>query len=478
MAVATEIQVRDKLYIGGEWVEPAGSETIDVLNSATEEVIGRIPQGTRADVDRAVAAAREAFESWSLVSLAERAETLRRIAAGMAARADEIAACIAQELGMPLPQCKAIQAGLPTMSFGSMPDLLEEISWEEEIGNSLVVREPVGVVGAITPWNYPLHQIAAKVAPALAVGCTVVLKPSEVVPLNAFILAEIIDEAGVPAGVFNLVTGTGPVVGEAIAAHPDVDMVSFTGSTRAGKRVSELASQTVKPVALELGGKSPNVILEDAELETAIKDGVAKCFLNSGQTCSALTRMLVPRTRLEEAERIAATVAEKYKVGDPFDEQTRLGPLVSETQRERVRGYIEKGIDEGARVVTGGPEPPEGQQRGYFVRPTVFSDVRNEMTIAQEEIFGPVLCIIPYDDEEDAVRIANDSMYGLAGGVWSADEERAKRVARRIRTGQVEINGGVFNPLAPFGGYKQSGHGRELGKFALEEFLRTKSMQL
>jgi acyl-CoA reductase-like NAD-dependent aldehyde dehydrogenase len=478
MAVAAEVQVRDKLYIGGEWVEPAGNEKIEVVNSTTEEVIGRIPQGTPADVDRAVVAARKAFESWSLASLAERAEALRQIAAGIAARSDEIAACVAQELGMPLAQCKAIQAGLPTMSFGSMPELLEEITWEEEIGNSLVVREPVGVVGAITPWNYPLHQIAAKVAPALAVGCTVVLKPSEVVPLNAFILAEIIDEAGVPAGVFNLVTGTGPVVGEAIAAHPDVDMVSFTGSTRAGKRVSELASRTVKPVALELGGKSPNVILDDADLETAIKDGVAKCFLNSGQTCSALTRMLVPRARLEEAERIAASVAEKYSVGDPFDEQTRLGPLVSETQRERVRGYIEKGISEGARVVTGGAEPPEGEQRGYFVRPTVFSDVSNEMTIAQEEIFGPVLCIIPYDDEEDAVRIANDTMYGLAGGVWSGDEERAKRIARRIRTGQVEINGGVFNPLAPFGGYKQSGHGRELGKFALEEFLRVKSMQL
>jgi aldehyde dehydrogenase (NAD+) len=478
MAVAAEVQVRDKLYIGGEWVEPAGNEKIEVVNSTTEEVIGRIPQGTPADVDRAVVAARKAFESWSLASLAERAEALRQIAAGIAARSDEIAACVAQELGMPLAQCKAIQAGLPTMSFGSMPELLEEITWEEEIGNSLVVREPVGVVGAITPWNYPLHQIAAKVAPALAVGCTVVLKPSEVVPLNAFILAEIIDQASVPAGVFNLVTGTGPVVGEAIAAHPDVDMVSFTGSTRAGKRVSELASQTVKPVALELGGKSPNVILDDADLETAIKDGVAKCFLNSGQTCSALTRMLVPRARLEEAERIAASVAEKYSVGDPFDEQTRLGPLVSETQRERVRGYIEKGISEGARVVTGGADPPEGEQRGYFVRPTVFSDVRNEMTIAQEEIFGPVLCIIPYDDEEDAVRIANDTMYGLAGGVWSGDEERAKRVARQIRTGQVEINGGVFNPLAPFGGYKQSGHGRELGKFALEEFLRVKSMQL
>ena len=477
MAVAAEIQVRDKLYIGGEWVDPTGRETIDVVNASTEEVMGRIPQGTPEDVDRAVAAARGAFESWSQTDLAERAELIRAIAAGLAARSEEIASTISQELGMPIVQATAIQAGLPTMTFTSVPTLLEDIAWREEIGNSVVVREPVGVVGAITPWNYPLHQVAAKVAPALAVGCTVVLKPSEVAPLSAFILAEIMDEAGVPAGVFNLVTGTGPVVGEAIASHPDVDMVSFTGSTRAGRRVSELASQSVKPVALELGGKSPNVILDDADLETAVTDGVAKCFLNSGQTCSALTRMLVPRARLEEAENIAAAVADAYTVGDPFAESTRLGPLVSDVQRERVRGYIRKGVEEGARLVTGGDDSPKGQDRGYFVQPTVFSDVRTDMTIAQEEIFGPVLSILPYDDEEDAVRIANDSQYGLAGGVWSADEDRAQRVARRIRTGQVEINGGVFNPLAPFGGYKQSGHGRELGRHALEEYLQVKSMQ-
>jgi acyl-CoA reductase-like NAD-dependent aldehyde dehydrogenase len=478
MAVAAELQVKDKLYIDGEWVDPAGTESIDVVNASTEEVMGRIPQGTPEDVDRAVAAARRAFETWSQTEMVERAELLRAVAAGLAARADEIAATIAQELGMPIGLSKAIQAGLPTMTFTSVPDLLEEIVWEQQVGNSLVVREPAGVVGAITPWNYPLHQVAAKVAPAIAVGCTVVLKPSEVNPLSAFILAEIMDEVGLPAGVFNLVTGTGPVVGEAIAAHPGVDMVSFTGSTRAGRRVSELASERVKPVALELGGKSPNVILDDADLETAVTDGIAKCFLNSGQTCSALTRMLVPRARLEEAEQIAAAVAEAHTVGDPFEETTRLGPLVSDVQRERVRGYIRKGVEEGARLVTGGDEPPEGLQQGYYVRPTVFSDVRTDMTIAQEEIFGPVLAIMPYDDEDDAVRIANDTIYGLAGGVWSADEERAKRVAARIRTGQVDINGGAFNPMAPFGGYKQSGHGRELGRYGLEEFLVAKSLQL
>jgi acyl-CoA reductase-like NAD-dependent aldehyde dehydrogenase len=478
MAVAADVQVRDKLFIGGEWVDPSGSETIDVINSSTEEVMGRIPQGTPEDVERAVAAARAAFDSWSQTPLVERQNTIRAIAAGLAARSEEIAATIAQEVGMPIGLSTAVQAGLPTMTFTSVPDLVEDIVWQEEIGNSLVVREPIGVVGAITPWNYPLHQIAAKVAPALAVGCTVVLKPSEVAPLNAFILAEIIEEAGLPAGVFNLVTGTGPVVGEAIASHPGVDMVSFTGSTRAGRRVSELAAQNVKPVALELGGKSPNVILDDADLETAVTDGVTKCYFNSGQTCSALTRMLVPRERLAEAEQIAAAVAGAFTVGDPFDEDTKLGPLVSDVQRERVRGYINKGIEEGAKLVAGGADPPDGVDRGFFVQPTVFSDVRNDMTIAQEEIFGPVLSIIPYDDEEDAIRIANDSAYGLAGGVWSSDEERAKRVARRIRTGQVEINGGVFNPLAPFGGYKQSGHGRELGRYALEEYLAVKSMQL
>jgi acyl-CoA reductase-like NAD-dependent aldehyde dehydrogenase len=346
------------------------------------------------------------------------------------------------------------------------------------VGNSLIVREPIGVVGCITPWNYPLHQIAAKVAPALAAGCTVVVKPSEVAPLNAFVLAEIMDEVGLPAGVFNLVTGFGPVVGEAIAAHRDVDMVSFTGSTRAGKRVTEVAAGTVKRVALELGGKSANVILADADLATAVPDGVNKCYLNSGQTCSALTRMLGPRDKLAEVEELARTAAETFTPGDPFDPATRIGPLVSAAQRDRVRMYIDKGLGEGARLVTGGVETPEGLESGFFVAPTVFSDVTRDMTIAREEIFGPVLVIIPYDSEDEAVDIANDTDYGLAGGVWSGDPEHAKAVARRLRTGQVEVNGGSFNPMAPFGGYKQSGNGREFGSFGLEEFLEVKSLQL
>jgi aldehyde dehydrogenase (NAD+) len=478
MATAAELQVRDKVLIGGEWVDSTGTGTLDVVNSTTEETMGTIPAGTAEDADRAVRAARDAFESWSQTSREERAGYLSAIATGLGERSDEIAATIAQELGMPLTLSRIIQAGLPTGQFAAMPQLIEEIAWEQEIGNSRVLREPVGVLGAITPWNYPLNQIAAKVAPALAAGCTVVLKPSEVVPLNAFILAEVIEAAGLPAGVFNLVTGTGPVVGEAIAGHPGVDMVSFTGSTRAGRRVSELASATVKPVAMELGGKSPNVILDDADLAKAIPDGVAKCYLNSGQTCSALTRMLVPREKLDEAEEIAAQAAAAFTPGDPFEDSTRLGPLVSDVQRERVRGYIEKGEAEGAKLVTGGATAPEGLERGYFVRPTVFSEVTPEMTIAQEEIFGPVLAIQPYDSDDDAVRIANDTVYGLAGGVWSGDQERAISVAKRLRTGQIEINGGAFNPLAPFGGYKQSGHGRENGRFAIEELLQVKSLQL
>ena len=480
MTTATDqaLHVRDKIYIGGEWVQSTGTGVLEVINATTEQVIGSVPEGTIEDVDSAVAAARQAFESWSQTSIEERADWMAKIAAGLAARMDAIGALIAEEVGMPVKLSNIIQAGLPTGTFASMPQLLAGVEWEEEVGNSLIVREPVGVVAAITPWNYPLHQIAAKVAAAMAAGCTVVLKPSQVAPLNAAVLADVIDEVGLPAGVFNLVTGRGSVIGEALALHPDVDAVSFTGSTAAGRRVSEAAAGTIKRVALELGGKSPNIILEDADFENAIKDGVAKCFLNSGQTCSALTRMLVPRARLAEAEQIATAVAEFYKPGDPFDADTTLGPLVSEEQLEQVRSYIRKGAAEGAKLLTGGAEPLEGMDSGYFVAPTVFSEVTPQMKIAQEEIFGPVLVLMPYEDEEDAVRIANDSIYGLAGGVWSADKERAKRVARRIRTGQVEINGGAFNALAPFGGYKQSGYGRELGHYGLEEFLQVKALQL
>ena len=478
MATAEGLEVRDEVYIGGRWVAPAGGETIAVVNPATEEEIATVPACTAADADAAARAARDAFDSWSATPREERAGYLAAIAAGLQERAGEIAATITRELGMPLKLSQMIQVGLPTTHFKTMPQVMEEVAWEEEIGNSRVLREPVGVVGAIAPWNYPLNQIAVKVAPALAAGCTVVLKPSEVTPLNAFALAEVIEAAGLPPGVFNLVTGTGPVVGEAVAAHPEVDMVSFTGSTRAGRRVSELAAAAVKPVAMELGGKSPNVILDDAELERAVPDGVAKCFLNSGQTCSALTRMLVPRARLAEAEELAVAAAETFALGDPFAEQTRLGPVVSEVQRRRVRGYVERGEAEGAKLLTGGAEAPSGLERGYFFSPTVFSEVTPEMTIAQEEIFGPVLAIQPYEDTEDAVRIANATEYGLAGGVWSADPERAVAVARRIRSGQIEINGGRFNPLAPFGGYGQSGHGRENGRYGLEELLQVKSLQL
>ncbi len=478
MQVTDKIQVRDKIYIDGGWVPSTGAQHLEVINSSTEEVMGTIPEGTPEDVQKAVAAAKAAFPAWAATPREERGKYIQRIAEGLGARMAEIAQTVTGEVGMPLNLSMLIQAGLPAANWGAIGGVLDSYEFETQVGNSLVVREPVGVVGAITPWNYPLHQITLKVAPALAAGCTVVLKPSEVAPLNAFILAEIIDEVGLPAGVFNLVTGIGPVVGEAIASHPDVDMVSFTGSTRAGKRVAELAAQSVKRVALELGGKSANVILDDADVATAVADGVGKAFLNSGQTCSALTRMLVPRSKLAEAEQIAVATAEAFTPGDPFGGEAKLGPLVSAAQRERVRGYIKKGVDEGATLLTGGADAPVGLDKGYYVKPTVFSNVTNDMTIAQEEIFGPVLSIIAYDTEDEAVAIANDTIYGLAGGVWSGDPERAKRVALQLRTGQVEVNGGSFNLNAPFGGYKQSGLGREAGTFGLEEFLEVKSLQL
>ena len=471
--------VRDRFYIGGQWTAPSSGETIEVHNAGTGEVMGRVPAGADKDIDAAVAAARAALEGWSGLAVEKRAEHLEKISAGLKARADEIARTIAQEVGMPLKMAGRIQAGLPIANFANYAKLVRDFAFEQRVGNSLVVREPVGVVGAITPWNYPLHQIALKVAPALAAGCTVVLKPSEVAPFNAFILAEVADAAGLPKGALNVVTGYGAAAGEALVKHPGVDMISFTGSTRAGKRISELAAQQVKRVALELGGKSASVILEDADLAAAVKGTVNGCYLNSGQTCTALTRMLVPQSKYEEAARLAAEVARSFTLGDPLAETTRLGPLTSKAQLERVRTYIKKGIAEGAELVAGGAEPPEGVPAGgYYVRPTVFGRVRNDMTIAQEEIFGPVLCIIPFHDEEDAVRIANDTVYGLAGAVWSKDEARAQRVARRIRAGQVDVNGGAFNMNAPFGGFKQSGHGREAGVYGLEEFLEYKSLQL
>jgi aldehyde dehydrogenase (NAD+) len=469
---------RNALYIDGSWVPPAGSESIDVVNPATEEVIATIPAGTPADVEVAVAAARRAFPDWAATNPEERAKYLLALHDGLAARQEEVAATITAEMGAPAKIALAVQTGLPLAILKSYAELLSAYSFEEQVANSLIVREPVGVVAAITPWNYPLHQVVAKLAPALAAGCTFVLKPSEVAPLSAFLLAEMIDELGLPAGVFNLVTGTGPVVGEALAAHPDVDMVSFTGSTRAGKRVSQLAAGTVKRVALELGGKSANVLLPDADLPRAVKIGVNNAFLNSGQTCTAWTRMIVPVEHYEEAVSLAAAAAEAMPVGPPDAAGTKLGPVASEAQRDRVRAYIELGVAEGARLVTGGAEAPEGLESGYYVRPTVFADVRPDMTIAREEIFGPVLAILPYADEEEALDLANDSVYGLAGGVWSGDRNRAISFARRMRTGQVDVNGGRFNPVAPFGGYKQSGNGRELGRFGLEEFLETKSLQL
>ncbi len=467
----------DRLYIDGAWVPSKGTSTHEVVDPSTEQVIATVPEGTPDDVDAAVAAAKRAFETWGATSVDERSKYVQAIAEGLAARSEEIGSQISREMGMPKGLAVAIQAGLPAGTFAAMPQIMAEFPWEERVGNSLVVREPVGVVAAITPWNYPLHQIAAKVAPALAAGCTVVLKPSEVAPLNAFLFAEVVHDAGLPPGVFNLVTGAGTVVGEAMASHPDVDMVSLTGSTRAGRRVSELAAQTVKRVHLELGGKSANVVLDDADLAAVVPGGVFGCYLNSGQTCSALTRMLVPRSRHDEVVELARAMAENVKVG-PADSDATLGPLVSATQRDRVRGYIQKGIDEGATLVTGGVEAPDGLDTGYFVQPTVFADVTPDMTIAQEEIFGPVLVIMPYDDDDDAVRIANATIYGLAGAVQSADQERAMAIARRMRTGQVDVCGGSFNLLAPFGGYKQSGNGRELGKFGLDEFLEIKSLQL
>jgi aldehyde dehydrogenase (NAD+) len=473
--MAAPVLSRTGHVIAGESVD-AASDRIEVVNPATDEVIASVPAGTASDVDAAVSAASAAFPGWSATSLAERAALIRRIAEELGARNAEIAATITAEMGSPIAFSRSVQAGLPVLTSSGIADLLADYSFDERVGNSLVVREPVGVVGCITPWNYPLHQIVAKVVPALAAGCTVVLKPSEVAPLSAGIFLDVLAAAGVPAGVVNLVHGTGPLVGEAIVAHPGVDMVSFTGSTGAGRRVSSVAAATVKKVALELGGKSANVILDDADFGKAVKMGVANAYMNGGQTCTAWTRMLVPADRHDEVVSLAVAAAAKYGVGDPTQDTTRIGPMSSAAQRDRVRGYVEIGIAEGALLAFGGLEPFDGP--GAYVRPTIFAGVTPEMTIAQEEIFGPVLSIMPYTDEDDAVRIANTTIYGLAGGVFSGDQDRAVAVARRMRTGQVDVNGGKFNPVAPFGGFKQSGNGRELGRFGLEEFCEIKSIQL
>jgi aldehyde dehydrogenase (NAD+) len=465
-------------YVGGAWTPSASRAAVDVVNPATEQVIDQVPAGDPADVDAAVVAARKAFGGWAATPAAERAGFLDAARGLLADRADDIAATIAADMGSPLPFARKVQVDLPITVLASYVELLGYYDFGgERSGNSLVVREPAGVAGMITPWNYPLHQIVAKVAAALAAGCTAVLKPSEVAPLAAYELAAIFHEINLPPGVFNLVSGTGPVAGEAIAGHPGIDAVSFTGSARAGKRVAQLASQTVKRVTLELGGKSANVILPDADLGTAVKVGVAKAFINSGQTCIALTRMLVPADEYDEAVALAVKAAGRYTVGDPMAEGTRLGPLVSAAQRDRVRGFIERGVCEGATLATGGTEPPEGTPSGYYVQPTVFSQVRPDMTIAQEEIFGPVLAVIGYGSEDEAIEIANGTRYGLAAAVWSADPDRAAAVGRRLRAGQVEINGGAFNPVAPFGGFGQSGYGRELGVHGMEEFLEVKSLQ-
>ncbi|MDG3015323.1 aldehyde dehydrogenase family protein [Speluncibacter jeojiensis] len=465
-----------KIYIDGAWTDSDGAGRIDVVDPTTEETITAVAEGTAADVDRAAKAARAAFPGWAALSGAERADYLQRAHETLMARIDDLTALVSKDMGMPLGLAKPVQIGMPAANLAAFAELARTYRFDSgEVGNSLIVREPIGVVGAITPWNYPLHQVVLKVGGALAAGCTVVLKPTEVAPLITYALVDIFHEIGLPAGVLNLVSGYGPVVGEAIAGHPEVDMVTFTGSTRAGRRVATVAAETIKKVALELGGKSANVILDDADLTTAVTDGVGKCYLNSGQTCSALTRMLVPQDRIDEVAQIAAAVAANYPVGDPAAPTSALGPLVNANQLKRVRDYIDKGVAEGATLVVDGRETAESS--GYFVAPTVFSNVTEDMTIAREEIFGPVLSIMGYRDEDDAVRLANATDYGLAGGVWSGDAERAQRVARRMQAGQVEVNGGAFNISAPFGGYKQSGVGREGGTFGIEEFLEVKAIQ-
>ncbi len=465
-----------QFYINGQWVEPKGDRTVDVINPATEEVVATIALGNEEDVNIAVAAARKAFESYSQTSREERIALLERVIEIFQRRSDEFAKAISLEMGAPAKLSKYAQAPSGTGHFAAALKALKEFEFEERIGNTLVVKEPIGVCGLITPWNWPINQLACKIAPALATGCTMVLKPSEVAPLSALLLAEVLDEAGVPAGVFNLVNGDGPTVGSAMSGHPDIDMMSFTGSTGAGRQVMKNGAETIKRVALELGGKSANILLDDVDFEKTITHGVMSCMNNSGQSCNAPTRMLVPNSRMDEAAAIAKAVAAKVKAGAPDGADTVIGPVVSKAQWSKIQDLIAKGIDEGAKLVVGGTGRPEGLDKGYYVQPTVFSHVTTEMTIAREEIFGPVLSIIGYENEEDAIRIANDTRYGLSGYVSSGDLDRARKVARQIRTGMVHLNGAPLDNNAPFGGYKESGNGREWGHYGFEDFLEVKSI--
>ena len=466
----------EQLYLNGEWVKPIGTQVIDVVNPCNEEVIASVALGDARDVDRAVNYARAALPAWSSSTVPERIDMLLKISEAMTARQNEIGDLIAEEMGMPSPWSRMIQAGLPIEALKSFARILEEYPFEYPLGRTRIVKESIGVCGFITPWNYPLHQMIGKVAPALAAGCTMVVKPSQLAPLNAYILAEIIADCGLPPGVFNLVTGTGAEVGAALASHKGIDMVSLTGSTGSGVKVMQAAAETIKRVTLELGGKSANLLLDDADFSTAVLKGVYGCYLNSGQTCTALTRMIVPAEKQQDVVDLAKSIVESMVMGDAFAPDVYLGPMVNLDQQQSVQEYIRTGVREGATLVTGGPDRPDHLPKGYFVKPTVFADVTPDMTIAQEEIFGPVLCIIPYRTEQEAVEIANNSVYGLSGSVWSADAQRAERVARQIRTGQVFINGADFDINAPMGGYKQSGIGRERSKYGLEEFLEIKAI--
>ena len=470
--------MRDMLqfYINGEWVDPVEPNSVEVINPATDEVCGHISMGSVADVDRAVAAAVAAQESWGLTTPAKRIELLQSVLEVYARRHDEVAEAIMDEMGAPWKLAKFAQAGSGPQHIAAAIEVLKTFEFDEKIGTTRVLKEPIGPCALITPWNWPINQIAVKVAPALAAGCTMVLKPSEIAPFDAMIFAEILHEAGVPPGVFNLVNGDGPVVGSALSSHPDIAMVSFTGSTRAGVAVAQNAAPTVKRVAQELGGKSANIILDDADFPKAVTKGVRLCFDNSGQSCNAPTRMLVPRDRMDEVIEIARSVAEKTVVGDPRAEGTHMGPVASSAQWTKIQGLIQTGIDEGATLVTGGTGRPDGLDRGSYVKPTIFANVTNDMTISREEIFGPVLCILAYDSEDDAVTIANDTIYGLSGYVSSGNLERARRVASRMRTGMVHINNAPLDSLAPFGGYKHSGNGREWGAHGVEDFLELKSV--